>query len=280
MDRGLITGAASGVGAALAERLAAKGMRLALLDRVPAAAPGAVSRVADVRDAAAVSAAVDEMARELGGLELAFVNAGIGNLGPAHLMDAQAAEDNLEINLLGAWRTTRAAVPHLIASRGHLLLNASLSAVIPAPGLAAYSASKAGVEALGRAMRPELAHHGVTVGIAYYGFLSTPLVNEVMGNDAYKAVRAGVPWPFSKTYAVEPAIEATLRGIDRRARVVAYPGWIRAALAARGLLDSRLVEVPLRRSGPRLEDGYRREAERVGVAAAARGDRERARLGG
>jgi len=189
VDRGLITGAASGIGAALAERLTANGMRLALLDRVPAQAPGAVVRVADVRDAAAVTAAVDQMAAELGGLDVAFVNAGIGNMGPAHLMDAQAAEDNLEINLLGAWRTTRAVLPHLIASRGHLLLNASLSAVIPAPGLAAYSASKAGVEALGRAIRPELAHRGVTVGLTYYGFLATPLVNEVLGNDAYKAVR-------------------------------------------------------------------------------------------
>ena len=278
MDRGLITGAASGIGAALAERLTADGMRLALLDRVPAQAPGAVVRVADVRDATAVTAAVDEMAAELGGLDVAFVNAGIGNMGPAHLMDAQAAEDNLEINLLGAWRTTRAVLPHLIASRGHLLLNASLSAVIPAPGLAAYSASKAGVEALGRAIRPELAHRGVTVGLTYYGFLATPLVNEVLGNDAYKAVRAGVPWPFSKTYPVEPAIEATVRGIDRRSRVVAYPGWIRAAMAARGILDSRLVEATLRSSGPRLEEGYRREAERVGVEAAARGPRERARI--
>jgi NAD(P)-dependent dehydrogenase (short-subunit alcohol dehydrogenase family) len=278
VDRGLITGAASGIGAALAERLAAKGMRLALLDRVPAQAPGAVSRVADVRDAAAVTAAVDEMAAELGGLDLAFVNAGIANHGPAHLMDPQAAEDTLEVNLLGAWRTTRAALPHLIASRGHLLLNASLSAVILAPGLAAYAASKAGVEALGRAIRVEVAHHGVTVGMAYYGFLSTPLVEEVRGNDAYRALRDGVPRPFAKTYPLEPAIEATLRGIDRRARVVAYPGWIRGAMALRGLLDTRLMEVPLRGFGRRLEDGYRREAERVGVEAAARGPRERARL--
>jgi short-subunit dehydrogenase len=179
---------------------------------------------------------------------------------------------------MGALRTTRAALPHLLSSRGHLLLIGSLSAIFPAPGLAAYSASKAAVEALARSLRGELAHRGVTVGIAHYAFLRTPLVTEAEDNRAYAELRQEVPWPASRTYPLEPAVEATVKGIESRARVIAYPRWVRAAMVLRGLLDSPLAERAARGVGRDLEEGFRAEAARAGIEAASRGARERARL--
>ena len=82
------------------------------------------------------------------------------------LIDPKTFEDTIDVNLLGVWRTTHAALPHVLARRGHLLLIASAAAVLPTAGLGAYSASKAAVEALGRSLRVEVKPHGVTVGSA------------------------------------------------------------------------------------------------------------------
>src|SRR6476469_907588 len=179
----LITGGASGIGAELARQLAARGMRLGLIDinqepleAVAARIPGTETAVADVRDAEALTAAIDDLARRLGGIDVAVANAGIATGGPLRLVAPETVEETIDVNLLGVWRTARAAMPHVLARRGHLLLVASAAAVLPTAGLGAYSASKAGVEALGRSLRVELKPHGVTVGVGYYLFLATPMV--------------------------------------------------------------------------------------------------------
>ena len=174
----LITGGASGIGAELARQLARKGMRIGLIDRdgthLDEIVPGAETAVADVRDAEGLTAAIDDLARRLGGIDVAVANAGIATGGPLRMVAPETVEETIDVNLLGVWRTTRAALPHVLERRGHLLLIASAAAVLPAPGLGAYSASKAGVEALGRALRVELRPHGVSVGVGYYLFLATP----------------------------------------------------------------------------------------------------------
>ena len=176
----LITGGASGIGAELARQLARKGMRIGLIDRdgeqLDAIVPGAETAVADVRDAEQLTAAIDDLARRLGGIDVAVANAGIATGGPLRMVAPETVEETIDVNLLGVWRTARAALPHVLERRGHLLLVASAAAVLPAAGLGAYSASKAGVEALGRALRVELRPHGVSVGVAYYLFLDTPMV--------------------------------------------------------------------------------------------------------
>src|SRR3954465_1446737 len=170
----IITGGASGLGASLARGVAARGGRVGLIDvdgtrleSVIGALPGALSAVADVRDREALGAAVDDLADRLGGLDLAVANAGIATGGPLRLVGPDSVEDTWEVNLHGVWRTARAALPHVLARRGHLLLVASAAAIVPTAGLGAYSASKAAVEALGRSLRAELRPHGVTVGVAY-----------------------------------------------------------------------------------------------------------------
>src|SRR5207244_11566913 len=82
----------------------------------------------------------------------------------------------IEVNLLGGWRTVRAARPHVVARRGYVLPIASVAAAVHPPLMAAYTASKAGVEAFADSLRAELAHTGTAVGCAYFGFIDTDMV--------------------------------------------------------------------------------------------------------
>src|SRR5437588_12593853 len=154
--RVLVTGAARGIGAALAELLASQGARLALVGLEPerleevAARCGAGTFVAtcDVSDFEQVSGAIDAAAAELGGVEAGVANAGIATGGPLRLVSVEAWRRVIEINLLGVMYTDRAALPHLEQSRGYLLNVASAAAVMRGPGMSAYCAAKSGVETL------------------------------------------------------------------------------------------------------------------------------------
>ena len=249
----LITGAASGIGAELARRLAARGMRLALLDRnaeglaaVAAELPGARTAVADVRDARALTAAIDELAGRTGGIDVCVANAGIASSGPLRLADPETVEETIEVNLLGVWRTVRAALPYVLERRGHLLLISSAAAVLPPGGLAAYSAAKAGVDALGRSLRIELRAHGVSVGVAYYLFLNTPMVTQAPNQPPRGRLITRV-WPL------EPAVARTVTAIERRARAISHPPFLRALVALRGVMDNGLTDRLLARSMPDID---------------------------
>src|SRR4051812_24384843 len=111
----LITGGASGIGAELARRLTARGVRVGLIDvdgegleAVAARLAGAQTAVADVRDAAALTDAVDDLAARLGGLDVAVANAGIAAGGPLRLIGPDTVELTIDVNLLGVFRTARA----------------------------------------------------------------------------------------------------------------------------------------------------------------------------
>jgi NAD(P)-dependent dehydrogenase (short-subunit alcohol dehydrogenase family) len=273
----MITGAASGIGAALARALTERGMRVGLIDTdgdrlasVTGSLPGAVGEVADVRDRGSLDTAIEDIAERLGGIDVAVANAGIGTGGPARMIGPDTVEDTIDINLLGVWRTARAALPYLLERRGYLLLNSSASAITPAAGLAAYSASKAGVEGLGRALRIELAPHGVRVAVAYYLFLDTPLVRSGEQMASFRDMKSNLPSPLSRTYPLEPAIAATVTGIERRARRIAYPRFVFGLLAARGLLDTALSDRAQHGLMPAMEAAFTEEAQRVGPDAAAR----------
>ncbi len=202
----LITGGASGIGAELARQLAARGMRLGLIDvdagrlgALAATLPGSETAVADVRDAEALSAAIDDLAGRLGGVDVAVANAGVATGGPLRMVAAETVEETIDINLLGVWRTVHAALPHVLERRGYILLISSAAAVLPTAGLGAYSASKAGVEALGRSLRAELAPHGVGVAVAYYLFLATPMVEAGDRSPVFKTSKRRLPSLISRT---------------------------------------------------------------------------------
>jgi NAD(P)-dependent dehydrogenase (short-subunit alcohol dehydrogenase family) len=277
MSNVLITGGASGIGAALARALTARGARVGLIDvsadalaGVAEDLPGAVTAVADVRDREALAAAIDDLAGRLGGLDVAVANAGIATAGPLRLVAPETVEDTIAVNLLGVWHTARAAIPHLLARRGYLLLVSSAAALASMPGLGAYSASKAGVDSLGRGLRSELAPHGVKVGVAYYLFLSTPMVTGGEDMAAFRAGKARAPGPISRTHPLEPAIDVTVTGIEKRARVIAYPRHVRVLRALHGLLDNRLTDLAVRHMVKPMETEFAADAERLGANAAAR----------
>jgi NAD(P)-dependent dehydrogenase (short-subunit alcohol dehydrogenase family) len=274
----LITGAGSGIGAELARQLAARGMRLALIDvdgegleRVAAGLPGAETAVADVRDAEGLTAAIEDLAARCGGLDVCVANAGIATGGPLRLVAPETVEETIDVNLLGVWRTVRAALPYVVERRGYALLVASAAAVVPAAGLGAYSVSKAGVDALGRTLRVELRPHGVGVGVAYYLFLNTPMVTAGERSPIFGSAKRRLPAPLAKTWPLEPAVERTVRAIERRSRAVAYPPFLRGAIVLRGLIDNPLADRAAGSGVPAMEKAFAAEAERVGAAAAARG---------
>lgn len=245
----LITGAARGIGAATARQCTARGARVALLGLEPELldalaaelGPQAAAYPADVRDAAGLQSAVDRAASAMGGIDAVVANAGIGLGGPVEAVTDSDFETVVDVNLLGVWRTVRVSLPHLTARGGYLLLVASFAAVFPPPQLAAYSASKAGVEALGDSIRVELRRGGVDVGVAYFGFIDTDMVRTAFAEHAgfERLVRSSGFPPLP----VDAAAGAIVRAIERRARRVvlpraAYPA-VMAARLIRPLLDRR-----------------------------------------
>jgi short-subunit dehydrogenase len=161
-------------------------------------------------------------------------NAGIAIGGPFIHTDARAFRRVIEVNLLGSVATARAFLPALLESKGYLLQVASLAALTPAPMMAAYCASKAGVEAFAHAMRGEVAHHGVRVGVAYLSWTDTDMVCGADENAALRDMRARLPFPVGRTNPLGPAVDAIIRGIARRAPRVYGQRWLPAMQLIRG----------------------------------------------
>ena len=246
--RVLITGAARGIGAATARRLHAGGARVALLGIEPdllaavAADCGDAPAIAcDVRDREQVEAAVAEAVARLGGLDVVLANAGVAAQLPILGGDVEVFERTIEVNLLGVYYTLRAAGPHIAHPGGYALAISSLAAAVAPPLLGAYSASKAGVEALANALRTELAPSGAKVGVAYFGELDTDMTSRGFGTEAARRLEARSRGPVGKVAPLEAGIDAIERGIIGRRRIVVAPGWVAAILPIR-MLAQYVVE--------------------------------------
>ena len=172
MSAAVITGAASGMGRACAERFLAEGWQVAALDRVPADLGGALALTADITDEAAVGAAVERAVAELGAPS-AVVNAA-GVYPPSTLESAttELFRRTFDVNVLGTVLVTQAAAPHL--TEGSAVVNfASIDAFVPSPGQLLYCASKAAVVALTRSLALELGPR-VRVNAIAPGWVDTP----------------------------------------------------------------------------------------------------------
>jgi NAD(P)-dependent dehydrogenase (short-subunit alcohol dehydrogenase family) len=283
-QRILITGAARGIGAALAEKLAGQGARLALIGLEPekmkqvAARCGEDTFVAecDVSNHDAVTKAVDASAEALGGLDGVVANAGIAAGGPLRSQDVHSWERVIEINLLGVMYTDRAALPHLERSRGYLLNIASTAAVLRGPGMTAYCAAKAGVEALSDCLRIEQQSLGVQVGVAYFLFLDTDMVNDSEREmPLLQRAKAEMPSFLSRTYPLPPAIDEVVAAIAERRRRVSYPRWFLKALGFRQLLVSPLAERRVAKSVPDAIRAHEAMVAERGAEAASATERTR-----
>ncbi|MBE1496026.1 NAD(P)-dependent dehydrogenase (short-subunit alcohol dehydrogenase family) [Amycolatopsis lexingtonensis] len=244
----LITGAAAGIGRALAETLHERGATVALVDRDATALADTakaiggdrvLTAVADVRDRDALTAAVHELAERAGGLDVVVANAGV-TPAPATLRRIDPAEFQrvLDVNVTGAFTTVRAAADAVIARRGHVLVVSSVAAFVPGPGGAAYMISKAAVEQLGRALRLELAPHGVTAGIAYFGVVDTQLARTTLDDDPLgRELEKRLPPPLRRRLTAAQAAGVLADAIERRAgRTLAPAVWQPWALL-RGLVN-------------------------------------------
>jgi NAD(P)-dependent dehydrogenase (short-subunit alcohol dehydrogenase family) len=241
----LVTGGARGIGLDTARRLVARGARLALLDIDGAEAESAASRLGggaiadavDVTDAEALAVAVRRVVDGLGGIDVVIANAGIEP--PAATMlsvDRDQFDRVLAVNLHGVWNTVKATLPHVVARRGHVVLVASAYAFMNGTMAAPYAASKAAVEQLGRALRTELAPHGASAGVAYFGFVDTALVRRAFASETVSAVRQALPGWLTRPVEVGRAGEAIARGVERRAPRMTAPGWVAPALVLRGVI--------------------------------------------
>jgi NAD(P)-dependent dehydrogenase (short-subunit alcohol dehydrogenase family) len=241
----LITGAARGIGAETARRAAAAGANVALvglepeeLQRVAAqCGSSAAAFECDVTDWQALERAVEGTVERFSGVDVVMANAGIAPAGMVRSIDPTAFERTVEINLLGVWRTVRTCLPQVIERKGYVLVTASLAAAIHGPGMAAYSAAKAGAEAFADSLRVELKHLGVDVGVAYFGFIDTDMVRATDAHPALGALRANAGGPVAKTYPVSQVGKAVVEGMEKRSRWVVVPRWSRAVLVLRTALS-------------------------------------------
>lgn len=183
----VVTGGASGIGAAIATLLLARGAQVAVLDRATEGAPaGTLALTADVTDDAAVKAAVDAAAAEFGGLHTIVSNAGIGAQGTV----LDNADDEwlrvIDINVLGMVRTARHALPHLRRSAGErpgcvsITQTCSIAATAGLPQRALYSASKGAVLSLTLAMAADHIREGIRVNCVNPGTADTPWIGRLL----------------------------------------------------------------------------------------------------
>jgi NAD(P)-dependent dehydrogenase (short-subunit alcohol dehydrogenase family) len=175
----VVTGGASGIGAAIAGRLAAEGATVAVFDL--AASDEHASFAVDVSDDESVRAAVRAVAERFGGIDVLVNNAGIGAQGTVEAAtDAQWARV-LDVNVVGTARVTRAALPHLRRSTHAAVVNTcSVAATAGLPERAVYSASKGAVLALTRAMAADHLREGIRVNCVNPGTADTPWVQRLL----------------------------------------------------------------------------------------------------
>jgi NADP-dependent 3-hydroxy acid dehydrogenase YdfG len=160
----LVTGASGGIGAAVARKLHDAGASVGLLSRrgEDLGLERALGTACDVRDRAAVAAAVDEVVERFGRLDAVVANAGVGAYGPFLELDAEQLEAIIDVNLKGTLYTAAATLPHLIAAgEGDFISLASVAGLRGFPGEAVYNASKFGQVGFTRSLDHELREQGV-----------------------------------------------------------------------------------------------------------------------
>ncbi|MCJ7437097.1 MAG: SDR family oxidoreductase [Acidimicrobiia bacterium] len=195
--RALVTGAASGIGAACARRCADEGATVAGLDLI-AKPSGSVCSAwvqADVADEAAVAAAVAEATDSLGAIDLLVNAAGVLSVGGADTLEVAEWERVLGVNLKGTWLVSKHVVPQMVAAGSGSIVNlASVEGLEGFSGQTAYNVSKGGVVLLTRNMAADFGPAGVRVNCLCPGLIETPMTS-ILEDPAFAPVRdAFVDW--------------------------------------------------------------------------------------
>lgn len=181
----IVTGGASGIGLAVADELADRGARVAVLDLNPAPGDRHLSVSCDVSDTASVEAAVTRVVAEFGRLDIVINNAGIGAAGTVADNDEAEWVKVLQVNVGGIVRVTSAALPHLRQSPAAAIVNtSSIAATTGLPQRALYSASKGAVYSLTLAMAADHLREGIRVNCVNPGTADTPWVGRLLDSAA------------------------------------------------------------------------------------------------
>jgi len=205
----LVTGGGTGIGAAVARRLTAAGGQVAICGRraaplrAVAAETGALGLVCDVADTDAVARLVESVIDAFGRLDGLVLNAGV--MAPGGVADLSPADWSAMVaaNLTGAFLVARAALPHLIASRGAVVSVASIAALRAASGMGGYAATKAGLAMLTQSLAVDHAHEGLRANVVCPGWTVTEMADEEMA--AFGAERGlGVPEAYELVTALVP----------------------------------------------------------------------------
>jgi NAD(P)-dependent dehydrogenase (short-subunit alcohol dehydrogenase family) len=230
-----VTGAASGIGEATAELLAAQGMRVAVnaadaslvggvVDRIAAAGGEAVAAVADVTDSAAVREVVSDVIARFGRLDVLVTCAGIQRYG-----DVTATSDDLwaevfAVNVTGTFVAVRECMPHLRRTQGAIVIISSVQATVPQTEVVAYAASKGALSAFTRAVAVDEARHGVRVNSIAPGSIDTPMLRasaELFGDDPDATIASwGSTHPLGRVGTPQEVAEAVAFLAGEQARFI------------------------------------------------------------
>ncbi len=243
----LVTGAARGIGFETARQIHLRGASVAVVDLDPERSREAAERIgpraigigADVTDQGAIQQAVAETVERFGGLDVVVANAGIAQSTVATIrgIGAEEWERVFEVDMLGVWRTVRAALPQIVERRGHVVVTSSAYAFVNGVLNSPYAVAKAGVESLGRALRAELRPLGASASVAYFGWVDTALVQEALERPGSARLDENLPAFLRKRIQPDEAGAAVVRGIEERAPRIFAPKWWRYVSALRGLIN-------------------------------------------
>ena len=240
----IVTGGASGIGLALSAALVRRGDQVVLADidgdavtavaeRLNSQRPGTASAVRmDVRDSAAVAAVVTETVQRHGRLDLMVNNAGIGIGGDAEELAVAHWDRVIDVNLRGVVHGVQAAYPVMVRQGdGHIVNTASLAGLLPAPGIAPYSATKWAVVGLSLSLRGEGAAKGVRVSVVCPGGVDTPILDKrtpadlppVPSADDIDSRAVITRMSGGRLYDSDSLAADILRGIDRNQAIIVAP---------------------------------------------------------
>jgi NAD(P)-dependent dehydrogenase (short-subunit alcohol dehydrogenase family) len=238
-----VTGGASGIGAALATKLADEGAEVWIADRQIDAAQELVQRLnsggakahaieLDVRSFPSFEGAVAEAVQQSGRIDYLFNNAGIGVAGEVDSYTLDDWNDVFDVNLHGVVHGIQAVYPIMIRQHsGHIVNTASMAGLVTAPGQASYNATKHAVVAISKTLRLEAERHGVQVSVLCPGVIRTP----ILGGGKYGRLHRGVSdeqllkfWEAFRPMAPEKFVERALRAVLRGDAIIVVPAWWKA----------------------------------------------------